>query len=447
MRSVRSILMTLLALLLLASSVSSQTKDKEKDTKKEPSKLPTEIGGKTMDTWMKELHHPSDPAVKQTAIQTIVHFGPPAKKAIPTLITLLSDYDATVRGDAATALGLLLAGLDPKDKAVGGDEETLRKGIAALSYHINDDQRYVRFRVINTVSGFGPLARTLVPNVMTNLLSSLRDSSSWEVRKASATALGRVAGGDPKEGPDSRAVKALTETLDKEGCAPVRLEAVNALLVLGLSTRTAEVDAEKKALMGRFNDSDKVVALSARTLLMLIDEKQLTPVNLDKLAKYLNEDTDLRVRCQAANALGMLGKKAKAKVPDVINAASDKENELSLAAVVALSRMEDPSAVPTLTRLMKSTTTHIAIRCQAARSIGSIGDDAKGAVPDLVELLPSKDPELVIAAVAGLVLIGEAALPALPDIKKLTSHTNEDVKATATEAVKILEKLAKKKKE
>lgn len=427
MRCVRTFLAALLGLLLLTSSASSQG---GKDTKP---KAPTEWGGKTFDKWNEEIRDPYDASVRQTAIRAVLQFGPAATKATPNLISAIAENDASIRSDAASALGLVLPHLDPNK------DDLFKKGVTALNSHILDEQRPVRLHVINSLAVLGPYAQSTIGN----LNGALVDGQSWEVRRAAAAALGRVAvAADPKEGPDGRALKALTNAVS-DACAPVRLEAINSLWMLGLPPRIADADLEKRALEARMkNDRDKVVSLSARALLMNFDEKYLTRVNLDALAKPL-DDIDIRLRVASANLLGMLGKKAKTKVPELVNAAGDKDYDLALAAVVAMGRIEDAAAVPTLTRMMRSPNTDMRLRCQAARTLGSLGENAKESLPELVATLGEKEPALVSAAIAGIALMGESGKAALPDVKKLTESTNEEIKAHAVEAVKFLEKKSK----
>ena len=151
MRRIALSILLVLGMVLVGGPVSGQakktkpkdTKDirgtgaKEKDTKdlkdvkKDPAgKYPTEIAGKDLEGWVKSIRDP-DPSVRQIAIRTVGHFGPPArKKAVPNLITALRETDVGLKSDAATALGM-----------IGMEDVDMAKGIGALIVLLGDQQR------------------------------------------------------------------------------------------------------------------------------------------------------------------------------------------------------------------------------------------------------------------------------------------------------------------
>src|SRR5262245_43768311 len=120
---------TLIGLLATSGPLGAQaTKDpiKDKEKKDKEADPPSYVGGKTLADWVKELKNP-DPSVRQNAIQMVVQFGPPAKLAVPTLINYsLKEQDASIRGDAAAALGMIGA----MERAV--DSEEMPKVVTAL---------------------------------------------------------------------------------------------------------------------------------------------------------------------------------------------------------------------------------------------------------------------------------------------------------------------------
>ncbi|MBY0522715.1 MAG: HEAT repeat domain-containing protein [Gemmataceae bacterium] len=436
MRFIRFFALIVCALLLCTSSLVGQGKDKDKDKDKEPKKdpsgkFPTEIAGKDLDQWIKEIKD-FDPSHRQTAIRTVVNFGPPAKKAVLSLVGRMyvtNEGDAGVRADAATALGVI--GLDPKNK------DELSKGLGGLGALLADQQRPVRIAAINAVARLGPDAKSLIPT----LNGTLGDTVSWEVRRASATALGIVAR-DAEKGPDAAALKALVSALT-DNCAAVRMEAVSALSMLGPSPREADMKMEKVALEDRLvKERDARVKLWVRVLLMFLDEKTyLTPKGLETIAKGL-ADSDINVRCQAAQALGTLGPKAKAQVDDVIEAAKDKNLELSLIAINSLARLGAPKGMPVLEKMIGDAKEDLAVRCAACRAAGTLSSQlpstGPGVAKQLVGLFDDKEPELVIAALQGISQLGNDATPHMAAIKKLTESKDEGIKHTAEEVVKFL---------
>jgi HEAT repeat protein len=414
-------------LLLVAASASSQSTKDKKD------RFPTEIGGRSFEQWMADLHDRYDPTVRQTAIRTVIQFKPESvKKAVPSLTAALKESDASLRNDAAVALSIAVNYLDLSQST---ERDMLQKAVDGLKPLVLDEQRAVRIHACSTLAAIRQYAKGAIPNLTT----ALKDSLSWEVRKAAANALGAIAL-DPKDGPDPAAMKALTTALN-DSCAPVRLEAISSLFQLGLSRRTQEVTDEKEALNNRLKDKDKVVVLWARTLLMFLDEKQMNDGNLKRLANELG-DPELRVRCQAASALGTLGKKARSKVPDLISALNDRDDEMALAAATALATMDDPSAIPALQKIANDEKANLHLRCQCVRSMGSLGD--KALVPEMVDYLNSKQPAIQMAAILGLAAMGELAKDAIPNLKKLTDNDNELIAHTAREAIKQINKEPKK---
>src|SRR6266849_3185621 len=67
---------------------------------------PTEIAGKSLEQWVDEIRS-TDPGVVENAIRTVLHFGRDARKAGPNLILQLDSLDASLRANAAIALGTL----------------------------------------------------------------------------------------------------------------------------------------------------------------------------------------------------------------------------------------------------------------------------------------------------------------------------------------------------
>jgi HEAT repeat protein len=422
MRCIRCFLLALCGLLLVTASASSQSKDLTKKDKPGPS----DIGGKTLKQWMHDLRDPTDPTIRQTAIRTVIQFGRESAEAIPSLTAALKESDASVRNDAAVALSIAVNYLDLSKST---DREILQKVVDGLRPLVLDEQRAVRIHACGTLAALRQYAKSAIPNLTT----ALKDSLAWEVRKAAADALGAIAL-DPKDGPDATAMKALIQAMS-DPCAPVRLAAINALSMLGISPRKADMDAEKTALEGRLKDRDRVIVLWARTLLMFLDEKQMNDGNLKRLANDLS-DTELRVRCQAASALGALGKRARSKVPDLISALNDREDELAMAAASALGHMDDPGAIPALLKVAHDDRANLQLRCIAIRSTGSLGD--KSLVPELVRFLSHKEATVQLSAIFSLAALGELGKDAIPDLKKLTESENEVVGHTAREAIKAI---------
>ena len=108
-------------------------------------------------------------------------------------------------------------------------------------------------------------------------------------------------------------------------------------------------------------DRDKAVVIWSQVSLMALADK--VPVAmLDSLAKGIT-NADPRLRVHTIHALGAMGSRAKAHVPELVAALGDKEKDVVAAACVALGQMGDPGprAVAALTDLSASKETDEAL--------------------------------------------------------------------------------------
>jgi HEAT repeat protein len=273
--------------------------------------------------------------VRQTAIQTVILFGQPARKAGKALIRELDDADPDLRVNAAIALG-----------AIGLDGDDLDKGVKRLGKALTQDREsIVRLQAAAALGHFGTSAKAAIPQ----LVMAVKDTyTSFTIRKTAAMALGAVAI-DRKEGPDPAAVSGLMLALN-DPAAAVRHEALRALITLGAPSQADLKRREKTALERLLHDNDKLMVLWSRMALMRIDK--VSEYHLRYIAGLL-QDRDPLVRANAAQALGVVGAEAKAHVGELAAALKDKEGVVVLAAVVALGVMREhaQAAVPALTRL------------------------------------------------------------------------------------------------
>src|SRR5207247_7974983 len=132
-----------------------------------------------------------------------------AKTAAPALINELTDRDVSLRVNATITLGI-----------VGMEEKDIPAGVSALIRLLTDTQSIVRYQAAMALGRLGRDARPAIPA----LLNTIKDSSSWEIRKAAAFALGAIAE-DRQRGPDVRAMRALADAL-KDTCFQVLMEGI-----------------------------------------------------------------------------------------------------------------------------------------------------------------------------------------------------------------------------
>jgi HEAT repeat protein len=300
---------------------------------------PTEINGKNLQAWIKELKD-TDPGVRERAAKTICNFDldVAAREASSALIDALSDSDTAVRVNVLIALA-----------TVGVPDQQVPKAVAALTQRLQDQQAIVRLHAAVVLAHMDLEARSAIPDLITRS----KDAAAFEIRKAAVHALGRIGAADKKNQVDMRAAKALIEVFAggfADRSAEVRQEAVMALGVMGVPAQAADKQANLTALRLAFSDKDKAVAIWARVSYMAIDE--VSEEHLAAICGFL-KGKDFAARLEAVRALGTMGPKAKSKIADLFDQLSDKEPNMIAAAAWALGEMGNDAAkaLPFLTEL------------------------------------------------------------------------------------------------
>jgi HEAT repeat protein len=350
------------------------------DEKKLPEKTPSDIGGKNLQEWIKEINDP-DPAVVENAIRTVVHFGKESREAGPALIEKLDHHDPSIRTNAALALGMINVELHSGD---------VKKAIDKLAAKMTEDrQAIVRLHATLALSRFGMEARPVMGALI--LTSAATTDTSWETRKAAVDALS-AAGGEKDKPPEPRALKALVAALNDK-CARVRLEAVMALGILGKPATKAELDTELKALANKFKDPNETVAIAAHASYMAVDE--ITPENLGNIAEFL-KSPKLPTRCQAAEALSMFGAEAEAFIPHLVKMLKDKQPAAASAAALALSKLDkdrkDQKPVPKITERLRKEALPVMAEVLSEKNLDDGLREVLLAVLEHFDVKPAKPP-------------------------------------------------------
>ncbi len=312
---------------------------------------PSEIGGKSLAQWIKELRNP-DPSVRENAIRTIPLFGSDSSDAVPEIVYVLSnDRDVSLRTNACIAL-----------ISVEVREKDFSSVVRALAKRLSDDQQaIVRFHAALALGRFQEEAVEALPT----LIHATRDLGSFEIRKAAVGSLGRAAR-DTKKGPDPRATTAVLAAL-KDPSAEVRLEAAMALGAMGVPDLGVKPTVLRTLQAHVLTDRDKPVVIWCHVASMAMDK--VTEKELSTLTAFLKAD-DLRTRTHAARALGVMGGEAKASIPDLVGALKDKQ----------------PTAV--------------AMVCWALGEIGRKADPGVTAINALKELSMGKNVDANVKAMA-----------------------------------------------
>lgn len=320
----------------------------------EPSKWPSEIGGKDVKSWLKDLTDP-DPAIRQAALNTIPSFGPDVKKQAgkPILARMKSpsaggEPDPGVRitlYDCASLIGFD----DPKDET-----EAIR--LLGLSVDQGVPGGIGRRHAVQTIASIGPRAEGVVYLVAGTALSD----PAFETRQSIARCLGQIAL-NKTTGPNVKALQALAGTLAKDVSVAVRMEALQALVMLGppwdgprkddklppkINQKAADFVAE--AMRTRIGggkskaapaELDKQLEIWCRVVLMRFDPThEINDENLGAIARHCAAKDD-GPKVQALQALAIFGEQAGPKVDAVVSVLDD-ENPLVLStALTALASM------------------------------------------------------------------------------------------------------------
>jgi HEAT repeat protein len=390
---------------------------------------PTEVGGKTLAKWVVELKH-SDPSVRENAIKAMPHFGSAAAEIVPQLLDRCLDEDACPRVRAVVILRSVEVKKDDIPKVVAALDECLR----------TEAQAIVRYEAAVTLLRFGKDSR----GALQGLLRGAGDRATFSIRQASIAAL-KLAGLDEKDKPKPEVTQKLLLCL-KDPAQEVRLEAALALGQMGKPPQDAVLKQVVKALLAMQTDDDKVVQIWSQVSAMALDK--VTDQGLDFLVKYL-KDPELEPRVNSLQALGTIGPKAKAKLPNLIDALKDKDLAVANLACQTLVVVGegDAKVLAALSERLKDPKPEV--RSSAVQAYGTLGEKARSEAPKLIEALKDEEPAVVVLVCQALVALGDAGdkvIKALTDLSE-KKGAPEAVQMTAKRAIELLKNPPKTDKE
>lgn len=319
----RTFLTHTLILIFLSSSaqrVGADSKEKPDDGKKDSFEL---VGGKSLADWMKDLKH-VDPSQKRDAIQAVQLFKD-NEDCAPTLVYILrNDPDSTLRSNAAIAL--MYVGVRPRD---------VKLVVDALAEQMDINfQVALRYYCAHALGRFGSDAKS----AMLQLIKATTDQRSWEIRQAACMSLMRIFN-DPEEKVevDLRAVRAFVTALN-DPASKVRQEALIGILSLGVPSDRELQQQLIAQLLKRLNDKEKFIVVWAYYGLLM--NTGVNETYLNALANFLKKG-DVPTRVQAIRALGMLGKEARDKIPDIVAAVADPDITVAGTACMTLAKLSE----------------------------------------------------------------------------------------------------------
>jgi len=354
-----------------AAAAADEGKDKEK-----ANAPPREIHGKSVEQWIKEIHS-KDRSKGETAIQTVLMFGPErAYDALPVLIAELKrntsflNVDVSIRVNATLAIGVILSGTKSPDP------DLVKDAVLVLNRMLGDNQEIVRYQAAEALAKLGPAAKSAIPL----LLAALRDPNTWKTRQAAAAALGFVA--LDKNEPSPNVSEALLKALN-DSAAQVRVAALQSLANLGrLSSAKKKAQIIATIMAKAEYDPEPSVRIWAHMGAMNIAEK-VTDAHVSAIAAVLG-GADVMGRVHAAQALGMIGPRAKKAISRLTDTLDDKQDEVVMECIKALANMKDTAAaaLPALQGLAKDTSRHPVLRQAAQHAIdiisGKVSPKTKG---------------------------------------------------------------------
>jgi HEAT repeat protein len=342
-------------------------------------------------------------------------FGWPRRKQIPptdpavvmldVLRSLLGDSVATVRREAAVALGRtgataapavadLLARLDDSDEevrrcaaeALGRSDGTNGATVAALARMLAEPNDRLRVAAAGALGTMNSAAAAAVP-----ALIRLLQSDDEAVRQAAAEAVGKI------------------------GVLP---ETVHETLAEGLGDDDPAARVRTAEAIGAIGP---VAAPAAPALVGVL------------------KDGNDRVRAKAVEALGRIGDAAPEAVPHLMRALRDQDTWVSALAAEALGEMGESAveAIPALVRSLRHANPRV--RANAAEALGKLGESAVPGAPALEAAL--KDPEDTVR-IAAIQALGEVGQPSPAGRQWLIEAAADDNPEVRAAAVTTLGKLA-----
>jgi HEAT repeat protein len=321
-------------------------KDEKSDSMKKAPEI-TEVGGKSLDQWIKETSA-KDPSKRENAMRMILNFGPEkAQQAVPAIIAQLKKHspstpiDLSARVSGALALGMILSGVEKPDP------KNVKDAVAVLRQFCEDPQVIVRTRAAQAL---GVLARVApeAHDALKEVIKVAQDKDTYEARQAGIQTLTVLALMD--KDPPTPTVLAVYYKALKDNSMQVRTAAVQGLAVFPFK----EGDPSHLAIVRNLEDTAKDdVEGSVRIyahLAVMYQQKKVSTEHLNPIVEMLKH-ADPSVRAQAAQTITSIGPQAKSATPTLIATLYDPDPNVVVACMIALVQLQAESAVPVLDKI------------------------------------------------------------------------------------------------
>jgi HEAT repeat protein len=344
------------------------------------------------------------PLVRAHAAEALGEIGAAAAPAVGALIAALRDKDPTLRGEAVKALGLIGPAANEAVRPLIGALKEGDPKIVPLAAHalarigadavpeliaLIKDPRMGRWGV----AILRELGESAAPAV-DQLVAALHGADEEMARDIMLT-LGHI--GPQAKSATPELIKVLRDEQSK-----LRVPAAFALG--NMLARDAIPDLRK---LIQDKDEETQLPLVAAGALVLIDSENKESVNLalPKLIAALDDKSEM-VRREAAAALRQIGPAASSAAPALARSLRDEKSSVAaefLWTLTALGPEGVTQALPNILEMLSSRDPHV--RCTACYAAGSIGPAAREAIPILEKNLQEPDKFLQLASAWALVQI------------------------------------------
>jgi len=442
---IRNLSAILLSALLTATATSqpvAKEPAKDKEISKEP-KWPDTIGDKKLSDWLKIAINDPDAAMREQALQVIPSFNPAdvRKSCVkPLWRRIAGEPDNGVRLVVIDLLGSI--GIeDPVD---------LKDTLTALMPYANGDKGSVnKLHTLQAISKFGHKAHSVARELATSELV-IKDSS-FEVRRTAAQTLGRIAATET-DGPNFAVLKALSNTMNamvRDPALPVRLEALQSLFILGPPYEAAKTNKKDEAsnidekaakeIVGHIKarvtgtktaETNKQAELWCRLVIVRFGGPDDIKDQLNAIAAHLS-DADDTVKYHTLFALRLLSPYNVEKIQPVVNILFSKAKPvLREAALLTLGTMGEQALEP-IRKVIEDPTEEPEMRVAALKALAMLGEKAEKGRPVVVAIIQDqtnlKDPNqskiaLLQQACLTLASMGVKAQSEVPVLKDLSAE-------------------------
>jgi HEAT repeat protein len=407
----------------------------------------------TVEACLSALHDVA--AVRREAAAVLVRMGPLDKPTHDQLRRMLSEPDIGTRLSAAAILVLenedadtavvqalvegLTAAPDAADReqaasTLGTSKAGFSPAVAALIRTVeNDSSHVVRSAAIKALGEIGPPAKAGIGT----LIKLVEQTEYRNDRVDAARALGLIAR-------DEEPLKVLLAALATPGFHELRAETARALGNIGCRRRDVGT-----ALTKAMDDSDTRVRCQAAVSLWKLNPENQQPVErlIEQLRVVVKADgtdtlpaSEIPARQGPTDAtsvivaIGNIGPRAADAVPLLIQLV-DRDNFVAIETLKSIGPVAK-AAVPAIQKMLASK--YPSTRCQAASALWSIGRDTRMVMPVLVEALNDANEWTRRTAAETLQQIGPPAAPAVPALRALLNDDDPSVRRAARKALRAI---------